>query len=193
MALSVATLAGFPALNSTFQRSAGAPTIAATFAFTNGVYTQVGTQYVAAIIDQQGINPTRIFFADNNTGGAATGGTVTLPTLVSVTQVNAHGQSIQELPSTSFEVSDAVGYAGFLVVMTPAEPSPDSGGWSPASNTQNKAGPFGGANNANTGNQTLIQVPGYTTASPTQGFPQPQLRYYVSFNALLILASTSTG
>lgn len=193
MALSVATLAGFPALNSTFQRSPGNPTIAATLSFTNGVYTQVGTQYVAAIIDQQGINPTRIFFADNNTGGAATGGTVPLPTLVSVTQVSAHGQSIQELPSTSFEVTDAVGYSGFVVLLTPAEPSPDSGGWSPASNTQNKAGYYGGATNQDTGNQTLVQVPGYTTASPALGYPQPQMRFFVSFNALLILASTSTG
>ncbi len=193
MALSVATLAGFPALNSTFQRSAGTPTDAATFSFTNGVYTQGATQYVAAIIDQQGINPTRIFFSDNNTGGAATGGTVTLPTLVSVTQVSAKGQSIQELPSTSFEVTEATGYAGFLVIMTPAEPSADSGGFSPAGQTQNLAGRYGGPNNANTGDQTLIAVPGYTTASPTVGYPQPQLRYYVSFGALLILASTSTG
>jgi hypothetical protein len=193
MALSVATLAGFPALNSTFQRSAGTPTDAATFAFTNGVYTQGATQYVAALIDQQGINPTRIFFADNNTGGAATGGTVTLPTLVSVTQVSAHGQSIQELPSTSFEVTDAVGYAGFLVVMTPAEPSPDSGGWSGAGQTVNKAGYYGGPTNQSTGDQTLIQAYGYVAGNPVQGYPQPQLRYYVSFNALLILASTSTG
>lgn len=193
MALSVATLAGFPALNSAFQRSAGTPTDAATYTFTNGVYTQGSTQYVAAIIDQQGINPTRIFFADNNTGGAASGGTITLPTLVSVTQVSAHGQSIQELPSTSFEVTDNVGYAGFLVILTPAEPSADSGGFSPAGQTVNKAGYFGGLTNQSTGDQTLIQVPGYTTASPAQGFPQPQLRYYVSFNALLILASTSTG
>src|SRR5258708_21584218 len=147
MALTVATLAGFPALNSTFQRSAGTPTDAATFTFTNGVFTQGATQYVAGLIDQQGINPTRIFFADNNTGGAATGGTVVLPTLVSVTQVSAHGQSIQELPSTTFEVSDAVGYAGFLVIMTPAEPSPDSGGFSNASNTQNLAGYYVGKTN----------------------------------------------
>jgi hypothetical protein len=193
MALSVATLAGFPALNSASQRSAGTPTDAATFSFTNGVYTQGATQYVAAIVDQQGINPTRIFFADNNTGGAATGGTVPLPTLVTITQVSAHGQSIQELPSTSFEVSDAVGFAGYLVVLTPAEPSADSGGFSNASNTQNLAGYYGGKTNQDTGNQTLVQVPGYTTASPTLGYPQPQLRYYVSFNALLILASTSTG
>ena len=193
MALSVATLAGFPALNSTFQRSAGTPTDAATFSFTNGLYTQGSTQYVAAIIDQQGINPTRIFFADNNTGGAATGGTVTLPTLVSVQQVSAHGQSIQDLPSTTFEVADNVGYAGFLVIMTPAEPSADSGGFSPAGQTQNLAGYYGGKTNQSTGDQTLVAVPGYTTASPTVGYPQPQLRYFVSFNALLILASTSTG
>jgi hypothetical protein len=193
MALSVATLAGFPALNSTLQRSAGTPTDAITLAYTSGVYTQSGTQYVAALVDQQGINPTRIFFADNNTGGAATGGTVTLPTLVSITQVSAHGQSIQELPSTSFEVSDNVGYAGFLVIMTPAEPSADSGGSSRASDTQNLAGYYGGKTNQDTGNQTLVQVPGYTTASPSLGYPQPQLRYFVSFNALLILASTSTG
>lgn len=192
MALSVATLAGFPSLNTTFQRSAGTPTIAATFSYTNGVFTQGGTQFVAAIIDQQGINPTRVFFADNNTGGAATGGTVVLPTLVSITQVNAHGQSIQELPSTTFESSDAVGFAGFLVVMTPAEPSMDSGG-SANANQGYSAGYYGGLTNQDTGNQTLVAVPGYTSATPTKGFPQPQLRYYVSMNALLILASTSTG
>lgn len=192
MALTVATLAGFPSLNTTFQRSAGTPTIAATFSYTNGVFTQGGTQYVAALIDQQGINPTRIFFADNNTGGAATGGTVTLPTLVSVTQVNAHGQSIQELPSTSFEASDAVGFAGFLVVMTPAEPSADSGG-SAFAGSGYKAGYYGGLNNQNTGNQTLVQVPSYGSFSPSTGFPQPQMRFYVSINALMILASTSTG
>lgn len=184
MALSVATLAGFPAINTTFQRSAGTPTDAATFSFTNGVYTQSGTQYVAGIIDHQGVNPSRIFFCDNNTGGG-TQGTVVLPTLVSVTQVSAHGQSLQELPSTSFEVSDAVGYAGFVVVLTPAEPSMDSGG--------TPAGWSGGPVNKNAITETLIQVPGYTTASPTVGYPQPQMRYYVTASALLILASTSTG
>ena len=192
MALTVATLAGFPSLNTTFQRSAGTPTVAATFSFTNGLYTQGSTQYVAALIDQQGINPTRVFFADNNTGGATTGGTVTLPTLVSIQQVSAHGQSLQELPSTSFEASDNVGYAGFLVIMTPAEPSADSGGFAFAGDGY-LAGRYGGPNNANTGNQTLIAVPGYTNATPSTGYPQPQLRYYVSANALLILASTSTG
>lgn len=192
MALSVATLAGYPSLNTTFQRSAGTPTDAATFAFTNGLYTQGATQYVAAILDQQGINPTRIFFTDNNTGGSTTGGTVVLPTLVSVQQVSAHGQSIQELPSTTFEVSDAVGYAGFLVVLTPAEPSMDSGG-SANANQGYLAGYYGGPTNQSTGDKTLIAVPGYTSATPATGYPQPQMRFYVSMSALLILASTSTG
>jgi hypothetical protein len=196
MALTVWPLGGFPVINTALQRTAGTPTIGmnpASGSYTNGVYTQAGTQYVAALIDQQGINPTRVFFADNNTGGATTGGTVPLPTLVSITQVSAHGQSIQELPSTTFEVSDAVGYAGFLVVMTPAEPSPDSGGFSGAGQTQNKAGYFGGPTNQSTGDQTLIQAYGYVAGNPVLGYPQPQLRYYVSLNAILIVASTSTG
>lgn len=184
MALSVATLAGFPAVNTTFQRSAGTPTDAATFTYTSGVYTQVGTQYVAGILDQQGQVPSRIFFADNNTGGG-TGGTQVLPTLVSVTQVSNHGQSIQSLPSTTFEATGALGYGGFIVVITPAEPSMDSGG--------TPKGWSGGPTGSNALTSTLIQVPGYTTASPNAGYPQPQIRYYVSINAMLLLASTSTG
>lgn len=184
MALSVASLAGFPSINTTFQRSAGTPTDAATFSFTNGVYTQGSTQYVAGLLDVAGVVPSRLFYASNNTGGAANG-TVVLPTLVSVTQVSSHGQSIQELPSTTFEVSDNVGYAGFIVVLTPAEPSADSGG--------SPAGYYGGLTNQMIGSETLVNVPGYTTASPSVGYPQPQMRFYVSMSALLILASTSTG
>jgi hypothetical protein len=190
MALSVATLAGFPALNTASQRSAGTPTDSATFSFTNGVYTQGSTQYVAGILDAQGTNPSRIFFSDNNTGGGATGATVPLPKLFSVTQVTQHGQSIQELPDFSAEVSDNTGIGGFLVILTPSEPSSDSGGSAPGSNT---GGWYGGPNAYNTGAITLVQVPGYTANSPTTGYPQPQLRYYVTVNALLVLASTSTG
>lgn len=191
MALSVATLAGFPSINTTLQRSAGTPTDAATFSFTNGVYTQVGTQYVAGILDQQGVNPSRVFFTDNNTGGGASGATVNLPTLVSVTQVSAHGQSLQELPSNYVggpsynEAADAVGYAGFIVLLNAAVPSADDGQW-----------PLG-YNNATLGH---ANVPGWTSqggnygvTGVTVGYPNPQMRYFVTMNALLILASTATG
>lgn len=191
MSLSVATLAGFPAINTTFQRSAGTPTDAATYSFSSGVYTQSGTQYVAGIIDQQGINPSRIFFSDNDTGGGTTG-TVHLPTLVSVTQVSAHGQSIQELASNysssvSYnEYADAVGYSGFIVLLTPATGSADDGVY-----------PLGYDNAIP--NTTYTDVPGWTsqggayTGAVTVGYPQPQMRFFVTMNALLILASTSTG
>lgn len=190
MSLSVATLAGFPSVNTTFQRSAGTPTDSATFSFTSGVYTQGGTQYVAGIVDQQGINPSRIFFTDNNTGGG-TVGTVVLPTLVSVTQVSATGSSLQELPSnynggpTYNEAANATGYAGFVVLLNAAQPSQDSGG--------RVGGYSGGLTNQDNLAWTLTEVPGYTAQAPTKQYPNPQMRFFVSMNALLILASTSTG
>src|SRR5258708_28383583 len=111
MALTVAPLAGFPAINSTLQRTAGTPTITAAPAlgsYTNGVFTQGGTQFVAGILDSQGINPSRIFLADNNTGSGTTGATIPLPTLVTVTQVSAHAQSIQNLDPPSIMFTDKV-------------------------------------------------------------------------------------
>lgn len=191
MALSVATLAGFPSVNTTFQRSAGSgPTDAATYSFTSGVYTQSGTQYVAGILDQQGINPSRVFFADNG-NGAGSIGTSPLPTLVSVTQVSAHGQSLANFPtnytnSISYnEYTDAVGYSGFVVLLTPAEPSADSGG--------KVGGYFGGTTATANGIYSLTEVPGYTSQAPTKSYPQPQMRFFVTMNALLILASTQYG
>lgn len=189
MALSVAPLAGFPAINSTLQRTAGTPTDSAnpsTGSYTNGVYTQGGTQYVAGIIDQQGINPSRIFFCDNNTGSGTTGATVPLPTLVTITQVSAHGQSLQELPSTSFEVTDKVGYSGFIVVLNAAIAGADDGLY-PLGFNNAIAPSF-----ANTPGWTS-QGGAYTNAAITVGYPNPQMRFFVTFNAMLILASTSTG
>lgn len=198
MALSVAPLAGFPAINTALQRSAGTPTISmnpSSGSYTNGVYTQSGTQYVAGILDQQGVNPSRIFFADNNTGGGTTGATVALPTLVTITQVSAHGQSLAELPSNypsgpSFnEYTDQVGYAGFVVVLNATLASADDGIY-----------PLG-YNNAvsNSGPANYANVPGWVsqggayTGTTTVGYPNPQMRFFVTANALLILASTSTG
>jgi hypothetical protein len=191
MSLSVATLAGFPSINTTFQRSAGTPADSATYSFTNGVYTPTpGSVYVAGILDQQGVNPSRVFFADNGTGGGTTG-TVHLPTLLSVTQVSAHGQSIQELDSNySGSVSynsytDAVGYAGFVVLLTPATASADDGVY-----------PLGYDNAilpsyANT--PGWVSQGGAYTGTTTTGYPQPQMRFFVTMNALLIIASGSTG
>lgn len=187
MALTVATLAGFPSANTVSQRSAGTPAVAATFSFTNGVYTQVGTQYVAGFLDYSGVVPPRIFYANNGTGGGGGLGTTPLPTLVSVTQVLANGQSIQELPSTSFETTPANGFGGFIVVMTPAEPSADSGGQTTTANN------WWGSSTYGTGAGTLTDVPGYTAQSPVVGYPQPQMRFFVSMSTLLILASTQYG
>ena len=39
----------------------------------------------------------------------------------------------------------------------------------------------------------LTDAPGYTSASPTSSYPQPTMPFKVSNDALLILASTSTG
>lgn len=188
MSLTVAPLAGFPAINSTLQRTAGTPTVSAnpsTGSYTSGVYTQSGTQYVAGILDQQGINPSRVFFCDNNTGSGTTGATVPLPTLVTITQVSAHGQSIQNLDPATFMYTDKVGYSGFIVVLSAAAGQLDDGVY-----------PLG-YDNATT---THANVPGwtsqggaYTNAAPTVGYPNPQMRFFVSFNAILLLASTSTG
>jgi hypothetical protein len=191
MSLSVATLAGFPVINTTFQRSAGTPTDAATYSFTNGVYTPGSTTYVAGILDQQGVNPSRIFFSDNDTGGGSTGATVKLPTLVSITQVSANGQSLQELAtnysnSVSFnEYANAVGYAGFQIILNAALGTSDDGVY-----------PLG-YDNATFANPN---VPGWTsqggnygTTDVTVGYPNPQMRFYVTMNALLIIASTNVG
>lgn len=203
MSLSVATLAGFPSINSAVygargdvnSSSAGTPTDAATYSFTNGVYTQSGTSYVAAIIDQQGVNPTRIFFSDNGTGPGSTvgsGNSVALPKLVSVTQVSANGQSIQSFPSNysnsvSFnEFAAYSGQAGFVVVLTPAAASVDDGVY-----------PLGFDNAIL--NSSYANTPGWVsqggayTGTTTTGYPQPQMRFFVTMNALLILASTATG
>ena len=188
MSLSVATLAGFPAINTASQRSAGTPTDAATYSFTNGVYT-AGTVYVAGILDQQGVNPSRIFFSDNATGGGTTG-TVNLPKLVSITQVSAHGQSLQELASNysgsvSYnEYADAVGYSGYQLILNATPASADDGVY-----------PLG-FDNATTLNPN---APGWTsqggayTGATTTGYPNPQMRFFVTLNALLIIASTATG
>jgi hypothetical protein len=195
MTLQVVTLAGFPAINTTFQRTAGTPTdtLAAQTgnatigltSYTNGVYTQSGTQYVAGILDSQGINPSRIFLADNTTGSGSTGATIPLPTLVSVTQVSAHGQSIQNLDAASFMYTDKVGYSGFVVLLNAATGQQDSGIY-----------PLGFSNAVDTHTNTpgwTSQGGAYTNAAITVGYPQPQMRFFVSFIALLLIATTSTG
>jgi hypothetical protein len=195
MALSVATLAGFPVINTTFQRSAGTPTDAATYSFTSGVYTPGSTTYVAGILDQQGVNPSRIFFSDNTTGGGSTGVSTVLPTLVSITQVSAHGQSLQELASNysnsvSFnEYADAVGYAGFQIILNAAVGTSDDGIYPLGyNNAVTGAGP---ANYANV--PGWVSQGGAYTGTTTVGYPNPQMRFFVTMNALLVIASTSIG
>lgn len=158
MALSVATLAGYPEINSTFQVTAGTPTDAATFTFTNGLFTQGGTQYVVGIIDKEGSVPVKVFGSDNGTGGGSTGGTIVLPTLKTIQQLTY----VDSLGHTQ--------YGGYIVTLIPA-PGTGNSGVTPIK----------------------IDVPGYTTASPTVAYPQPGILVPVSKNGLLILASTSTG
>lgn len=193
MALTVASLAGFPSANTTFQGSAGTPADAATFSYTNGVFTQGGTQFVAGILDYPGVVPSRIFNANNGTGGGGGVGTIPLPTLVSITQVSAHGQSIQELPSRSTEATDIVGFGGFIIILTPAEPSQDSGGFPGQYPINTLGGYSGGLTSQANMAITLTDVPGYTAQSPSTGFPQPQIRIFASMAAMLILASTQYG
>ena len=191
MSLSVANLYFFPIVNYgnsnglTGQHGAGAGATAPAFTYTNGVYTQSGTQYVAGLLDQQGINPARIFKCDNGTGSGSSGSTIPLPTLVSVTAVSANGQSIQELPSTTFETTPYTGYAGFVVILNPAPASADDGIY-----------PTGFTNAippSYTNTPGWVSQGGAYTGTTTTGYPQPQMRFFVSIAAMLILASTSTG
>lgn len=200
MALSVWPLGGFPAINTALQRSAGTPTDTmnpATGSYTAGVYTAPANTYVAGILDQQGVNPSRIYFSDNNTGGGTTGATVNLPQLVTITQVSAHGQSLQELPTNYVggpsynEAADAVGYAGFLVVLNATPAAYDDGLYPLGFN--NAISGSGAANFANTPGWTSQGGNYSQTVGVTVNYPNPQMRYYVTLNAMLIIASTATG
>lgn len=158
MALSVATLSGFPTVNSAFQVTAGTPTDAATYSFTNGLYTQGGTQYVAAILDREGGVPARFFGTDNGTGGGSSGGTLVLPTLKTIQQLTY----VDNLGHTQ--------YGGYIITLTPRPGGQESGV-----------------------SAVLVDVPGYTTASPSSAYPQPLIVVPVTNSGLLVLASTSTG
>lgn len=85
MALSVATLNGFPG-----NVPSGSQTDAATFTFTSGVYTPGATTYVAGFLDGE---MRAKLFAGGGTGG------VGLPTLTSITQVTdpAGGNQVGQL------------------------------------------------------------------------------------------------
>jgi hypothetical protein len=193
MALSVWPLGGFPAINTYYQRSAGTPTVTedpAHSSYTSGVYTPGSTTYVAAILDQQGVNPSRVFFSDNTTGSGSTGSTVKLPTLASITQVSAHGQSLQELETNySNSVSynayvDEVGYAGFLIVLN-ASPGTSDDGIYPLG--------YDNATLANPNTPGWVSQGGAYTGATTTGYPNPEMRFYVTMNAILLIASTNVG
>lgn len=202
MALSIATLSGFPAANTTFASnkvpsfyptgvavtgtSSPSPTVAATYSFTtsttfptNGklVYTQGTTQYVAGIIDSNGVVPARIFTANNGSGYNQ--GTQPLPTLNYI---------IQQTVVDPYGITE---YGGYTVVLNPAEPGPDSG--SPSSTGALTVQGNPGTPTNYPAEPILDSVPGYTSATPSSGYPQPQIVFYVSMAALLILASTQYG
>jgi hypothetical protein len=73
MALTVAYLSSYPQFG-----PAPTQTYAATYTFTNGLYTQSGTQYVAGYLD--GENRAKFFYTD--------GATIALPKLVTITQIS---------------------------------------------------------------------------------------------------------
>jgi hypothetical protein len=199
MSLSIATLSGYPALNTTFQATnfpsfyatgvavgssnSPSPTVAATYSYTssttfptNGsyVYTQSGTQYVAGIIDYAGVVPARLFYANNGSGFNAN--TQPLPTLNYIVQhqVTCNDGSTE--------------YGGYTVVLYPAEPGPDSG----QSSTTGDVNQYGNTTSVTQYSNEPILIPaqGYTANNPVSGYPQPQLRFKVSMAALLILSST---
>lgn len=202
MALSIATLAGFPAANSVFASTkdpsfyptgvgvtgtnSPSPTVAATYTYSlnstfpnNGkfIYTQSGTQYVAGVIDVQGNVPARVFYANNGSGTFIA--TQPLPTLNFVEQ---------------HQTTDPYGitlYGGYTIVLNPAEPGPDSGQSATTGNLNQM-----GASTAVTqypNEPILVPAQGYTNASPVSGYPQPYIRIRVSPQAMLILASTQYG
>lgn len=202
MALSIATLSGFPAVNTTFASNkvptfyptgvavtgtnSPSPTVAATYSYSTSttfpttgkpVYTQSGTQYVAGIIDAQGIVPARIFYASNGSGYSSA--TQPLPTLNYIVQ----HQYVDPYGITQYE--------GYSIVLNPAEPGPDSGQSSTTGNTNQF-----GASTAVTqypNEPILVQAQGYGTGSPASSYPQPLMFFKVTMNALLILASTQYG
>jgi hypothetical protein len=106
MALSVATLNGFPG-----NVPSGSQTDAATYTFTAGVYTPGSTTYVAGFMDGE---MRAKLFAGGGTGG------VGLPTLVSITQVSV----VDSLQSGSPTV-----IGQYVVRVQPQPGSPDVLSW----------------------------------------------------------------
>lgn len=202
MALTLATLSGFPAVNTTFASNkvpsfyptgvavtgtnSPSPTVAATYSYststtfpTNGkpVYTQGSTQYVAGIIDSTGIVPARIFYASNGSGYSSA--TQPLPTLNYIIQ---------------HQYTDPYGitlYEGYSVVLNPAEPGPDSGQSAGTGNINQVGASVAVTQYPN--EPVLVQAQGYGTGSPTATYPQPLMFFKLTMNAILILASTQYG
>jgi len=207
MALSIATLSGFPVANTTFASTkvpsfyptgvavtgtnSPSPTVAATYSYSlsstfpyNGkyVYTAGANVWVAGIIDSQGVVPSRIFYANNGSGYYTS--TQPLPTLLNV---------IQNQYTDPYGLTE---YGGYVVTLTPAEPGQDAGSPSSTGNLNQ----FGLTNATSQFPNEPILVPaqGYpsgvgTGPSPTSGYPQPYMTFYVSMAAMLILASTQYG
>jgi hypothetical protein len=202
MSLAIQPLSGWPSVNTAFMSSkipnqiipgapgtsstAGTPTVAAPYSYTLSttfpyagkyVYTPGSTTYVMGIIDYAGVVPARIFAANNGNGSYA-GSTQPLPTLNYI---------IQNQVTASDGTTE---YGGYVIVLTPAEPGPDSG--SPSSPIVTKEGNSGAS--TGTGNYpvepVLVQVPGYTTATPSGVYPQPEMVFYVSMGALLLTSTT---
>lgn len=185
MALSVAPLAGFPANNSALLNPAnGSPVDAAAFSYSANpsvfvedanntfTYTPGSTTYVAGVLDKSGVQPSRIFTA-NNTG--ANQAAIPLPTLISVTLIDQASASIQEFSSTTAIVSEP---GNFIVLLLPAAGSLEDGVF-----PLGYPGPVG----------WTAQGGAYSNANAVTGYPQPVMEFKLSFNAMLILASTQYG
>jgi hypothetical protein len=203
MSLAVQPLSGFPAVNTAFvsgflpnqivpgapgsSSTPGTPTIAAPYSYSTSttfpnvgkkVYTPGSTTYIFGIIDAAGVVPARLFTANNGTG--------------------SYAGAAQSLPQLSYIIQNQVtasdgstGYGGYTVVLTPAEPGRDAG--TPSSPIVTKEGNATASAGTSSYPQepVLVQVPGYGTSTPSGVYPQPQMVFYVSMDAILITSTTA--
>jgi len=199
MTLSVSFLSGWPPQNTTFAESkvpsfyptgvsmggtnSPAPTISAPYSYTLSTtsptagqytYVQSGTQYVAGIIDREGVVPSRIFLA-NNGSGSYQSGTVALPTLNYIVQQQTVGWD------------GTTEYGGYKVVLNATAGSLEDGvyplGYTEPWNAQLGQGQTGPT-------AWTLQGGAYTNANAATGYPNPQMVFYVSMSAALLLSTT---
>jgi hypothetical protein len=194
-------LSGWPVANTAFQSTkvpsfyptglttsgsnSPVPTNAAPYSYTlsttfptNGqyVYTPGSTLYIAAILDKEGVVPARIFGANNGTGSYVSSTAQALPTL----------DYIIQLQTTAWDGTTE--YGGYKVVITPNSLTGSAGNPSGAVLTETgQTAPV----TQYPSEPVLVQVPGYTTASPSGNMPQPEMVFQVSMSACIITSTTA--